>query len=777
MKSIVSRLSSSARSAAYKRGLRALLRNSGDVRRVANDGVRRSAAPRGGAGALGAVLAIAMAGAPGAAQQPGAVLQARYHEDQARAGAEIYRGACAVCHLPNLQGSFEAPQLAGANFRNQWGERPVADLLDYTRRTMPPPAPGSLRDEEYAAIVAYLLRENGIAAAETILAFDSPGGVAVGSRPEPLARPNEIEVYPLPGRPGNAPSPDVIPMSPVFGDTHETPTSVTRTLRPLPSFRPVSDSELTGLPGRDWLHWRGNPQSWGYSPLAQITAENIDGLRLAWVWPMYPGTANQAPLVRDGVLFLINPFNVVQALDATDGTLLWEYRRVFPDDRPIGGIGLGGQTKSIAIWDDLIFVATRDAYMVALDARTGTVRWETRIADSEQGYTNAHGPLAAGGRVINGINGCQQFFESTCFITAHDARTGAELWRTHTVAAPGAPGGDTWGDLPLELRGGGDVWNGGSWDPELGLVYFGVAQAKPWVPASRGLTVADSALYTNSTLALDVETGKIVWYRQHVPGEALDLDDAMEQVLVDVEGRPALLTIGKHGVLWKLDRRDGAYLGLAETVHQNVLLLDRETGAVEYREDIRTARVGDWISACPSTAGGKNWHATSYHAGTGLLVIPLVQSCMEISGRPVVLERGSGGTAGNRFFTRMPGTTQIAKLAAYDVRTMEEVWSFEHPAMFNSAVLTTAGGLAFVGDFDRWIRAYDVTNGEVLWATRLGASVMGFPITYEVDGIQYLAVSTMQGGGSPWQFPNLATPEMASPGGHNALYVFRLSPR
>ena len=282
---------------------------------------------------------------------------------------------------------------------------------------------------------------------------------------------------------------------------------------------------------------------------------------------MENGRSQQAPLVRDGVLFLSNPGNVVQALDAADGTPLWEYRRRFAG-------GPRGQLRTLAIWEDMVFVATADAHMVALDAATGTVRWETRIADPEKGYSNSTGPIVADGRVINGINGCGRFHDESCFITAHDARTGRELWRTYTVARPGEPGGDTWGDLSFGLRGGADVWMTGSWDPELGLVYFGTAQAKPWVAASRGLTTADSTAYANSTLALRVEDGSIAWYYIHVPGESLDMDEALERVLLDVNGEPTVISIGKHGILWKLDRRDGTFLGLRETVYQNILDVD-----------------------------------------------------------------------------------------------------------------------------------------------------------------------------------------------------------
>jgi alcohol dehydrogenase (cytochrome c) len=376
--------------------------------------------------------------------------------------------------------------------------------------------------------------------------------------------------------------------------------------------------------------------------------------------------------------------------------------------------------------------------------------------------------------VIAGMTGCSRYKEDVCFISAYDAATGKEVWKTSTIARPGEPGGDTWGDLPLHLRAGSDAWIPGSYDPDTNLVYWATAQAKPWARAVRG-TDGD-ALYTNSTLGLDPDTGTIKWHYQHLPGETQDMDEVFESILIDSGGRKSLFKMGKLGILWQLDRTNGAFIHATDLGYQNILEVGPQTGKVTYQAG-KIPQIGVELEMCPSTAGFKDWRAMAFSPQTNALYVPMSLTCEKATFGEVekVLGKGGVGPVKRQDLKHPQSGGNLGEFLAMDIRSGKVLWRQRTPSPSNTAALATAGGLAFGGDWDRHMYAYDSATGKILWQTRLVTSPQGFPITYLAKGKQYVAMPAGTGGGS-WStaIPAELTPEIRQPKSGNAVFVFAL---
>ncbi len=521
----------------------------------------------------------------------------------------------------------------------------------------------------------------------------------------------------------------------------------------VPTMTPVTDAMLQNPDPNDWLMWRRTLNSWGFSPLDQIKKSNVKDLRMVWTRGLTAGIQEGTPLVHNGVMFIPNPGDDIMAVDAKTGDLIWEYKRKLPE-------GVRGKTtRTMAMWGTTLINSSSDNFIYALDMATGKLVWETPVLNPKMRAPTSGGPIIANGKVITGRQCQPDATRDSCVVTAHDAKTGKELWRFHTIPGPGEPGDESWGGVPMEQRWHVGTWMVPSYDPELNLVIIGTSVT---IPAPKfTLAGADKQyLFHNCTLALNADTGKLVWYYQHIV-DHWDMDHPFERLLVDTVVAPSASEVrwinpkvrpgerrkvvtgipGKTGVVYTIDRQTGEFLWARPTVAQNVISnIDPSTGRVTVNPEVIFTHLNDERFVCPGSNGGKNWPAGAYSPLTNVMYMPLQNLCMTAT--TTTDQRDPSKVYGISMKSEFAiGADKVGTVWAITADTGKVMWKHEQRAGTLSLV-ATGGGLVFGGDANGRFKAYDDKTGQVLWETIIGSASSGYPITYSVGGKQYVAIIT-----------------------------------
>jgi alcohol dehydrogenase (cytochrome c) len=563
-------------------------------------------------------------------------------------------------------------------------------------------------------------------------------------------------------------------------------------LAQISNFNPVTREMLTKPSPDDWLMLGRTYDEQRFSPLNEITRDNVDGLQMVWSRGMPDGTQQTIPIVYNGIMYVVSPTNSVVALDATDGDLVWKYNREAPSGVRLSAIA-STSSKSLAIYHDMIYYTSPDGYLVALDARDGSVRWEVESYEPGSGSKNSSAPIVVEGNVIT-ARACRNY--ANCYIAANDAMTGEETWRFHTAAGEGDFGGDSWGNVPTEKRVASPWGLPGSYDPDNGLIYWGIANPQPYTRLSRhgspdGTSrTAPADLFSNSTIALKADSGELSWYYQHLPGDDWDADHTHERVLARTTLKPdpskvkwinpnidpneeydVVVHIGEGGGMWVLDADDGEFLWAmpfpVDDARFNISNIDVNTGIAEINWDNVFKEDGDSVITCYHNTRG--YWPMAYHPRTNSVYVAFHDYCL---GMTADLSSPSGYR--DRVGQLRPGVDpdEAYALGKIDISTGELTRLFETGLPGNGAVLATAGDLIFWGDMDRRFRAFDADDGEILWEIALGGVIQMSTISYAVDGKQYIAVMTGDGNSATRRPMGLAG--LSTPRGHNAVYVFAL---
>jgi PQQ-dependent dehydrogenase (methanol/ethanol family) len=557
------------------------------------------------------------------------------------------------------------------------------------------------------------------------------------------------------------------------------------------AFVPVTQSMLANPDPADWLMINRTFDEQRFSPLDQINKANVGQLRMAWSRGLPNGTQESTPIVYRGVMYLYAPGASIQAVDATNGDLIWEYVRNYPRELS----PTAARNKSLGIYEDMIYFAAPDGFLVALDAKTGKLRWETKV---DNGGQTAGGLLVADGKVISNRT-CEQGKRENCFIAAHDAKTGREAWKFYVTAAPGEPGGDTWADMPVEQRAAGPWGLPGSYDPSRKVLYWGIANPNPYTRLTRhgsadavSLT-APANLYSNSTVALDVETGKLLWYYQELPGDDWDADHNHERILVHSRVSPdprhvkwissalapdrerdIIVTVAEGGGMFALEQATGEFLWARPFPYDdpniNMNGIDLKTGQTRVNYDKLFKKDGDHIIGCYHNTRGL-W-AIAYNPRKNALYVPFQDQCLSMTANT----KTPAGWGPREGIIR-PGSDpkKYMNLARIDVATGELRVLYSQPQASSGSALVTAGDLVFWGDQNRRLRAFDADDGKVLWEAVVAGMVMNSTISYAVNGKQYVMVFTGEGQ-SVSAGPLGLTKDTMPPAvrRHNSIFAFAL---
>lgn len=507
-------------------------------------------------------------------------------------------------------------------------------------------------------------------------------------------------------------------------------------------YAPVTDERLVNPAPENWLMYRRTYDSQGFSPLAEINAENVAGLRPLWAFATGMREGHQAPpVVNNGAMFITTPHNHLIALDAATGEQRWRYSRDLPEDLS----QMHPTNRGVGLYGKLVFMATADCYLVALDAVTGAVVWEAEVEDYGTGYYMTLAPLVAEGKVMVGVSGGEYGIRG--FVAAFDAATGEAAWKTYTIPAPGEPGSESWpGDS--WKTGGVPVWITGSYDPKTGLSYWGTGNGGPWT----GDTRSGDNLYATSVIALDVETGALRGHHQYHWNDSWDWDEVSAPLLIDFERSgeriAGLVHPGRNGYLWFLERQPAGGIGFVDAkpyVKQDVFTsVHPNTGRPTY-DDAKVPKIGELATFCPSHWGGKDWPPAAFSPRTRLLYIPANDNvCATMGG--MAKEYRPGRTfvgVDHETFTLVveEDAPSIGELQAWHVDTFELAWRVPFDSHNWGPVLATAGDLVFMGGTsDRYFRAFHAKTGRELWRQRTGSGITGVPTSYAVGGKQYVAV-------------------------------------